>query len=240
VPGSVDYLFSLFGFLFEAAFVVCLIRQKASGRYFALGLYMLSSFVLSIVRYVILLQLGFLSDQYIYFYYYSDAFLTICLFLVLISLFQIVFEDMGIRRHLRVGALLLLGGTAWFSYMVVLRVATDPGLSWKMTTRFVVEMSQNLYFVGVVLTYLLWFATATMRENRSRLIQIVLALGIYFSAFAANYAFRDLYPQFRAIWLYVPPVMGVALPLAWFIAFIHTPEEARLATARVVPAPRHH
>jgi hypothetical protein len=236
VPGSVDYLFSLFGFLFEAAFVVCLVRQKAFGRYFTLGLYMLSSFVLSLGRYFILFRYGYTSDPYFYFYYFSDAFLTICLYLVLMSLFQTVLEDMGIRRHLRVAALLLMAGTAWFSYMVVIRVATNPSLSWKMLTRFVVEMSQNLYFVGVVLAWLLWGAMAKMRENRTRLIQVVLALGVYFSAFAANYAFRDLYPQFRMIWAAVPPIMGVGLPLAWFVTFIRIPEEARLATARVVPA----
>ena len=234
--GSVDYLFSLFGFLFEAAFVVCLFRQKAFGRYFTLGLYMLSSSVLSLGRYFILFTYGLRSPQYFYFYYYSDAFLTVCLYFALMGLFLMVFEDMGIQRYLRGGALLLLCGTAWFSFQVLYNASVTD----RLLTRFVVEMSQNLYFVGVVLTWVLWGAMATMRENRSRLIQIVLALGIYFSAFAANYAFRDLYPQYRMIWAAVPPVMGVALPLAWFVAFIHTPEEARLATARVVPAPRHH
>jgi hypothetical protein len=237
VPGPVDYLFSLFGFLFEAVFVVCLVRQKAFGRYFALGLYMLSSFVLSIIRYAVLFQYGLISPQYIYFYYFSDAFLTICLYLVLMSLYSLVFEDMGVKQYLRVGAILLLGGTALFSYQVLSQVAMNS--SWKMVTRFVVEMSQNLYFVGVVLTYLLWGAMVKVRENRTRLIQVVLALGVYFSAFAANYAFRDLYPQFRMIWAYLPPLMAVGLPLAWTMTFIHIPEEARLATARVVPAPKH-
>src|ERR1700678_2516946 len=57
-----------------------------------------------------------------------------------------------------------------------------------LATHFVVEMSQNVYFVGVVLTYLLWGAILKLRETRTRLIQLVLALGIYFSANAGSYA----------------------------------------------------
>lgn len=219
--------------------MVCLIRQKAFGRYFTLGLYMLGSFLLGLGRYFILFQYGFNSAAYYYFYYFSDAILTICFYFVLMHLFQIVLEDMGIQRYLRVGALLLMAGTAWFSYMVVIRVATDPNLSWKMFTRFVVEMSQNLYFVGVVLAWLLWGAMAKVRENRTRVVQLVLALGVYLSTFAATYAFRDLYPQFRVIWGAVPPLMAVGLPLSWFVTFYRIPEEARLATARVVPPLKH-
>jgi len=48
----------------------------------------------------------------------------------------------------------------------------------------VVELSQNLYFIGVLLTYLLWGAMMKMRENRTRLMQLVLTMGVYFSAFA--------------------------------------------------------
>ena len=36
------------------------------------------------------------------------------------------------------------------------------------------------YFVGVVLTYLLWGAILKLRETRTRLIQLVLALGDLF------------------------------------------------------------
>jgi MFS family permease len=133
---------------------------------------------------------------------------------------------MGVQRYLRVGAMLLLAATAWFSYQVVM------SSSHRMLTRFVVELSQNLYFVGVVLTYLLWGAIMKLRETRTRLIQLVLALGVYFSAFAASYALRNLYPQL-AIWRYVSHLMALWLPLAWSYTFLKVPEEARLATARL-------
>ncbi len=171
---------------------------------------------------------GFTSAQYFYFYYFSDALLTVFLYFALMGLYFLVFREMGVHRYLCVGAILLLGLTAGVSYQMVV------SSSHKLLTRFVVELSQNLYFVGVVLTYLLWGAIMKLRETRTRLIQLVLALGIYFSAFAANYALRNLYPTLNVVWQYVPPLMGLWLPLAWAYTFWKIPEESRLATARVV------
>ena len=91
--------------------------------------------------------------------------------------------------------------------------------------------------MGVVLTYLLWGAMMKMRETRTRLIQLVLSLGICVSAFAATYALRNLYPSFP-IWQYTPPLLAIGLPVAWAYTFLKVSEDARLATARVV-APSH-
>ena len=38
---------------------------------------------------------GLTSPEYIYFYYYSDAILTICLYFALMGLYAIVFEELG-------------------------------------------------------------------------------------------------------------------------------------------------
>jgi MFS family permease len=103
----------------------------------------------------------------------------------------------------------------------------------KMVTNFALELSQNLYFVGVVLTYLLWGAMMKLRENRTRLMQLVLALGVYFSAFAGSYALRNMYPHFF-IWQYFQQLMAIWLPVSWAYSFIKVPEDARMATARVL------
>jgi len=55
--------------------------------------------------------------------------------------------------------MLLLAGTAGISYHMV-ATSTD-----KLITHFVVELSQNLYFIGVLLTYLLWGAMMKMRKT---------------------------------------------------------------------------
>lgn len=229
--GPVDYFLWFASAFLEAAAVVCALRGHALRRYSTLILYMFVAFVLTVIRYLVFARYGILSSEYIYFYYYSDSLMTICLYLALMSLYSHVFREMGVSRYLRFGAILLLGLTGCFSYQVV------QTASHKLITRFVVELSQNLYFVGVVLTYLLWGAMMKLRETRTRLVQLVLALGVYFSAFAANYALRNLYPDFL-IWRYVPPLMALWLPVAWAYTFLKIPEEARLATARVAATPR--
>ena len=99
----------------------------------------------------------------------------------------------------------------------------------RMLTHYIVEISQNLYFVGLVLTYILWAALLKLRESRVRVIQIVLSLGVYFSINAANYALHNAYPNLKVIWEYLPPMAGMLLPVAWFYAFLRFDEEARLA-----------
>jgi hypothetical protein len=54
----------------------------------------------------------------------------------------------------------------------------------------------------------------------------VLALGIYFSATAASYAIVTLFPSLESnvILEWVPPAMGLWLPLAWTYTFLKVPE----------------
>ena len=207
--------------------VVCSVRARCLTRYFVPNLCMVSFFLINLSRFVVLIRDGFGSSEYMYFYYYTDALGTIVLYFSVMAFYQLVFEEMGVSKYLRGASIALLAGTAWFSYMVVNQHTTQ------LTTRFVVELSQNLYFVGVVLTYLLWGAVLKLRETRTRIIQLVLALGIYFSGSAGAYALRNLVSHPELV-KFVPPLMGTFLPLAWAYTFLKVSEEARLATARVV------
>jgi hypothetical protein len=150
-------------------------------------------------------------------------------YFTIMELYQHVFREMNLSGYIRGATALLLAGTAFFSYAVV-RQNTDH-----LTSRFVVELGQNLYFVGVVLTYLLWGAVLKLKETRTRLIQLILALGVYFSATAAAYALRHLFPSLQSsILRWVPPLIGTWLPLAWAYTFSKVSEDARLATANLV------
>ncbi|HET9802312.1 MAG TPA: hypothetical protein VFP96_03685 [Candidatus Acidoferrum sp.] len=217
----------MLGSLLEAGVVVCAVRKKALRPYLFLNLYMAASLFVSLGRYNMLQHYGLQSIQYAYFYYYSDALLTILLYFALTSLYSRVFGEMNAERAVRLGAVILLAGTALFSYGVVHQAES------KLVTRFVVEMSQNLYFVGLVLTYVLWAAVLKLRETRTRLIQLVLSLGVYFSLLAANYALRNLYPSLTSLFQILPPLVGCFLPAAWMYAFWRVPDEARLAPARL-------
>jgi 4-amino-4-deoxy-L-arabinose transferase-like glycosyltransferase len=232
VPGPLEYSIWLLGALFEAAVVVCSLLRGPFRRYFTLNLYMSMSFLVSVGRYFVFTRHGLMSSEYIYFYYYSDAILTICLYFALMGLYAIVFEELGAALRLRVFMMLLLIGTTLFSYSVVHQSEA------RMLTHYIVEISQNLYFVGLVLTYVLWAALLKLRESRVRVIQIVLSLGVYFSINAANYALHNAYPNMRVIWEYLPPVAGMLLPVAWIYAFMRFDEEARLTPARLAVVPR--
>jgi hypothetical protein len=223
----VDYIIWFAVVALEVCCVVCLIKKKAFTRYFTLALYLATSITVEAGRYLILATAGYTSNTYVYFYYYSDALLTICLFFVLMSFYSLVFSEMGVSKMVRSGAMLLLGGTALISYHMV------ASSSDKMITKFVFELSQNLYFVGVVLTYLLWGAMAKLRENRTRVLQLVLSMGIYLSAFAASYALCNMYPR-SGLWRYIMPTFAMWLPISWTYTFLKVPEDARIATARVL------
>lgn len=231
MPGPVDYFIWIICTLLEAGVVVSALKGQCVRRYVFLNLYMALSFFVSVGRYQILHHSGILSHEYAYFYFYSDALLTIALYFALLNLYSLVFDEMKVEGYLRLGAILLLVGTAWFSYGVVQQS------SHRLLTHFAFELSQNLYFVGLVLTYALWGAILKLRETRARLIQLVLSLGVYFSAFAANYALQNLYPDVKQLH-YVTPLLGCVLPAAWAYSFLRVNEDARLVPSRLAAVPR--
>jgi len=224
--GPLDYSLWLSSFAAEVYVVVRAFYRKDVFRYFTLNFYMLAAALATLGHFLIFRQYGFSSIEYRYFYYYSDSLLIVFLFFAIMELYQHVFREMGVSKYVRGAAILLLAATAWFSYLVV-REHQDH-----LTGRFVVELAQNLYFVGVVLTYLLWAAVLKLRETRTRLIQLVLALGIYFSATAAAFALRNMFPSLAMVKM-IQPLAGTLLPLAWAYTFTTIPEEERLATTRV-------
>jgi hypothetical protein len=234
MPGPLGYAIWFLGTLLEAIVVVCALRRSLFKRYFFLNLYMLLSAVVSVGRFRVLAHVhnNLSSPEYRYFYFYSDAVLTIVLFLGLISLYVLVFEEMKVERYVRLGAVVLLAGTSWFSYAVVSQSSA------RILTHFAFELSQNLYFVGLILTYVLWGAILKLRETRAHVVQLVLSLGIYFSAFAASYSLSNLQPNLYSYVAYMVPIMGCLLPLSWAYSFWSISDKARLVPSRLAVMPR--
>ena len=232
MPGSIGYTIWFLGSLLEVCVVLSAIAKHSFRRYLCLNFYMLFSFLISLGRYYVLNHFGLRSIEYKYFYFYSDAVLTIFLYLALITLYLHVFDEMKVEKYVRLTAVLLLVGTVLFSYAVV-----QQSQNKMLTGAFFAELSQNLYFVGLVLTYVLWGAILKLRETRTQLIQLVLSLGIYFSAFAATFALGNMFPNFQ-FFGYVVPVFGCLLPLAWAYAFWRLAPDARMVPARLAVVPR--
>lgn len=215
-------------FTLELYLVGRAIAKREFFRYLSLNLFVAVLALRDVAIFFVFRHYGFQSTQYAYAYYYSDALLTIMMYLAIMHLYAQVFREMHVGRYIRGLTVALLTGTALFSYMVVLNNANH------LAGRFVIALSQNLYFVGLVLTYLLWAAVFKLRETRSRLVQLVLALGIYFSAAAALYALRNMFPASSLeVAGVLVSVMGVFLPAAWAYTFTRTPEDARLVPARL-------
>jgi hypothetical protein len=231
MPGPIGQMIWFLGIALELAFVVCSIARKSFLHYLFLNLYLIFSLVSSLSRFLVLRSYGQDSDQYMYCYYYTDLVLTLALFVALMSLYQRVFSELKVRQYLHWVGMLVLLGTALFSYAIVDQSAGQ------LSTGFAIELSQNLYFVGLVLTYILWGAVMKLRETRTRLVQLVLSLGLYFSAYAGSYAMVNMAEKLGVV-QYIGPALGCLLPLSWTITIMRHTEESRLATGQLVAVQR--
>ncbi len=231
MPGPIGQIIWFLGIALELLFVVCSLARKSFLRYLFLNLYLIFCLTSSVSRFLVLRSYGQDSDQYMYCYYYTDLVLTLALFVALISLYLRVFGELKVKQYLHWLAMLVLLGTALFSYAIVDQSAGQ------LSTSFAIELSQNLYFVGLVLTYILWGAVMKLRETRTRLVQLVLSLGLYFSAYAASYAMVNMAEKLGVV-QYIGPALGCLLPLSWTITILRHTEESRLATAQLVAVQR--
>src|SRR5215468_10643270 len=231
MPGPLALAIWYVGIVLEIAFVVCSIARKSFFRYIFLNAYFLLGLGSDAGRYYFLSRFGKGSDEYRYAYFYTDVLLTLALYLALISLYACVFGELRFNKYVRFGAVLLLLGTALFSYAVVVQSES------KLATTFAYELSQNLYFVGLVLTYILWGAVLKLRETRTRLVQFILALGLYFSGYAASYALVNLASKYFVV-PFIGPALGCLLPLMWTVTMLRHSEESRLEPARLLAVAR--
>ena len=231
MPSGIALAIWIVGMVAEVCFVTCSLLRGSFARYFFLNLYVILSMCADLIRQVVLRFYALDSPQYMYAYYYTDCLLTIALFVAVISLASHVFAELNLTRYVRLVAVFLLLGTAGFTYAVV---AQSTEL---LATRFALELSQNLYFVGLVLTYLLWGAVLKLHETRTRLVQMILSLGLYFSAYAGSYALVNVAPKYETVH-YLAPILGCFLPISWALTIMRHSEEARLTPARLVAVPR--
>lgn len=220
--GAFDYALWGIAFLAEACVIFCALRNRDFLRYLTLNLFVVGTGLIEVLDFVVLKRYGFKSAQYIYCYYYTDALLTVAMFVAIIGLYLHIFRDGNTAKHVRLLAVVALSTTVAYSFLVV------EMKRQLLATKFVTEFSQNLYFVGIVLTYVLWTILFKRREARTRLILIVTAFGIFFSAQAIIYCFHGFFPSV-SLWRYFPALVGLWLPVSLAYTFARFPEEARIS-----------
>ncbi len=231
MPDPLQYFLWLLSTVLQAAVVVSSIVRRDSRKHFALAVYMLATVAHSVGAYFVLQKYGLKSVEYKYFYNLTDCLLVVILFIAIISLCEQVLQELTASRYVRGGAVLLILLTSLFSF-----VSVQSKSSQMAELKLVGEIGQNLYFVGVVMTYLLWGAVMQLRETRLRVLQFVFSLGIYFSMLAATYALGNLFPASRSFLRWIPQLASVFLAGAWTYTILMVPEGARLATARIASA----
>lgn len=219
--GPFDYALWLAGFLAEVCLVIRAILRKDFLGYLTLNIFIAAIALNQVIRFVVSGRYGFTSMQYRYCYFYGDALLTACFFVTVISLYAHAFRDTAVARYIRILAFVALGTTAAYSFALV---HNNRDL---LITHFAVELSQNLYFVGTVLIYILWTIVIRRRHARMRMVLIVTAFGMYCGGQGLTYVLGGFFPHFF-LWRYAPPLLGTWLPLSLLYTFVRVPEEARL------------
>ncbi len=183
---------------------------------FAQLLFMLSV-TISLGRYFVFSHFGFASSAYAYFYYFTDAALTLFLYLGICELGVRLMGTRISRKRAVLWSVSALLAMAWLSLSVA-----SPGGS-RMATAFVVDLSQSIFFVCCLAIALLW-AWKLRNDSNDRIAdRLVNVLSVYFLLFLLLYGARQLTPHASSLnTLY--PMFSAWLPLGCGFALVsHEP-----------------
>lgn len=197
---------SFFSYAVWAA--ICLAKLIALGAAFfrrpyrhlnSLKGYLIVSLLGEACEFFALQRYGFTSLQYRHAYFASDLTITILGFFVLVHLLEQAFEQTSMKLPgLRAGAMLVFSGAATLSGFFTFK---QFGHS---LPAFNAQLEQNLSFIGMVLTLLLWIAMNVMHLPGVRFRRVVLAFGVLYSSGAIIYSIHSLFGQFSS-WRYLVP-----------------------------------
>lgn len=204
------------------AFVVCLFLIRGLFRKFLfLNFYLMLSVSTSIALYASFSHFGYASVDYTYFYYFSEALVTISLFLSICELsVRLVGTKMPRRRVVLLSSVALLVASAWSS----LSVTSSSASRWM--TRFAIELSQNLLFECGLAIVLLW-AWKLRNDAEDRIAaRFVSVLSVYFSLFFLAYGTGQLAPHVSGLQSLFP-MMGAWLPLGCGFALVSQPRRTK-------------
>lgn len=216
---------------------VCL-YQRCFLRYLLLNLYLLANVAFTAGGYYVITHFGYDSRQYFFFYYTGDALCNITLFILIGSFFDRMLRESVFHKYVR--------PTLMFAFLLIVFISARflAGNMDRFASHFVYEFQQNMYFVGVLLTFLLWISMNYLQAETRRFVLLVSGLGIYWSAHAANYALQFLVPALGPILTKIPPLAYNLMALLWLYTFLRVPEgevavlEQPDAVAVPVPAGR--
>jgi hypothetical protein len=207
--------------------VVWAFRDRTLLRHRALLLYVAALAIDEVLSFSILRRYGFSSSEYLYFYYYSDALLTLLMFIAIAGLCSRIFREHGRDAQARALPVIIFATVALYAGAVT---AVKHQL---LATHFAVEFSSSLYFAGMILTYGVWVVLLKRRDPRLRLVLVISAFGIYFGGQTATFALQSILPSLTILH-YLPGLMGAWLPISLAYTFSQVSDEARIPLEQLV------
>lgn len=184
-----DFVLAMIVNLLAVGVVAVSLYRGVFKRYSYVNLYVAALLVFDLARYVFLQRYGFQSKQYFYAFYGTDAVLAVLLYLLILSVFDIVFRDSSLRGPVRVS---LWGG---FTLLCFISYLFIPSSAKNFYSHLLVEFQQNMYFASVVLTVMLCISLAHLRVRDPQLSLLVSGLGVFAAVQAGQYAILNLLPR---------------------------------------------
>lgn len=206
------------------------LRARIFTRYILLNLYLAANVAFSLGCYYTRAHYGYDSYQYYYFYYTGDVIPNILAYILIGWFFDRLLRGSAFHKYVR--------PTLFFAFLLVVAISARF-LSVNVEnfySDFVFEFEQNVYFVGVLLTLLLWISMAYLHAESRRFALLVSGLGIYFSSHAMSYALRFLSPDLDFLAVKIIPLAYNLMLVVWFYSFTRVSE--REAAGAREPAPR--
>ena len=199
--------------LVEAFVVYLFLVQGLFRKFLFLNLYFVLSVCINIGRYSVLLQFGFTSPEYGYFYYYSDVLLTLSLFVCVVELTQRVVGARVPCRKVVVWSASAFLATGWFSFPIA------SLSSYRAAAHFLFEFTQNIYFACCLAVVLLGIWKLRNDSEDRIAARLVNVLAMYFLSFVVIYGARQWFPDTSGL-SNVYPMMGAWLPLGCGFALV--------------------
>ncbi|HEV2177588.1 MAG TPA: hypothetical protein VGW33_10380 [Terriglobia bacterium] len=214
------------GYGLEAGLFAFLLWRGGWKRELALWLYVSSLLTVDFgLRWWVLSRYGERSHIYYYFYYVSDALLTLGAFGLVCSFFRRV-----LAKEERLWAICRLTLPLVFCLTLAL---SSIALFWHykdLFTRFVFSFQQSLYFACLVLNTLLYIVIQQVDSADEEVGLLVCGLGIQLAGTAAGYALismtRNTNLAIRQLLNYISPLCFVGMLLIWFCAVARPPRAA--------------
>ena len=217
--GTYEVSVEMLSVLLALGILILCLRQGLFSRYLILNLYLLANVAFTLGNLYVRSLYGYTSLQYFYFYYTGDAIVTVINYVLIGSFFNYMFRHSVFRKYVQLTISFFFVGVVIVSGMFISSSVERFYSTW------VYEFEQNMYFVGVLLTFLLWMTMTYLGAETRRFALLVSGMGIFFAAHAANYALLFLSPSMDFLVGKVPPLAYNFMVGLWLYTFLRVPEE---------------